>query len=88
MSKEDITLIGNQAYNENGNLFVICSGETCLIESILLRNILRCFGEDVSEIDYYEENELGFETNLPYSMYEEASKSAYEAWKEREQNQR
>ena len=88
--KEDINQIGIQAYVENGNMVFVCSGETCHIESILLRNILRCFGDYkiVNEIDYYEENELGFETNLPYSLYDEGFKNAYDAWKREQSNQR
>ena len=95
VEKSDITRIGNQAFNENGYLGFICSGETWHIECILLRSILRCFGdyEILEENDFFwgddDEADVEILTNLPYSIYEEASKSAYRAWKEREQsNQR
>ena len=76
VEKKDIMCIGHTFYNENGNLAVICSTETSGIEYILLRNILKCFGEkykivaeydtDSEDIEY---SDIVYETNLPYSIY-------------------
>lgn len=43
--KHDINRIGNTKYSKNGFLGVICYIETANIEEILLRNILKLFGE-------------------------------------------
>ena len=78
--KEDIERIGNTMYNEGGFLAIICDGDTSNIEEILLRSILRCFGDDYKVIkaeDYIWEDINGeevydilFITNLPYEIYE------------------
>lgn len=78
VKKEDIHRIGNTLYSEKGNLAVICSGETCNIERILLRNILKCFGKQYKITDSYDfwwgeditNVDIVYETNLPYSIYE------------------
>ena len=80
VKKEDIKKIGNTKYNEGGFLAIICDGDTCNIEEILLRSILKCFGDDYKVIkteDYIWENdeeevvfEILFITNLPYEVYE------------------
>ena len=46
VEKEDIRKIGNVWSNENGFLAIICNGDTANIEEILLRTILKCFGEE------------------------------------------
>ena len=78
--KEDIKKIGNAWYNEGGFLEIMCDGDTCNIEEILLRSILKCFSEDYKVIkteDYIWENDEGKEvydilyvTNLPYELFE------------------
>jgi len=78
--KEDIKKIGNTKYNEGGFLAIICDGDTCNIEEILLRSILKCFGDDYKVIkteDYIWENDEGevvyeilYVTNLPYEIYD------------------
>ena len=78
--KEDIKKIGNTKYNEGGFLAIICDGDTCNIEEILLRSILKCFGDDYKVIkteDYIWENDEGelvyeilYVTNLPYELFE------------------
>ena len=78
--KEDIKKIGNTKYNEGGFLAIICDGDTCNIEEILLRFILKCFGDDYKVIkteDYIWENDEGevvyeilYVTNLPYEIYD------------------
>jgi len=80
VTKEDIKKIGNAKYNEGGFLAIMCDGDTCNIEEILLRSILKCFGDDYKVIkteDYIWENdeeevvfEILFITNLPYEVYE------------------
>lgn len=80
VKKEDIKKIGNTKYNEGGFLAIICDGDTCNIEEILLRSILKCFGDDYKVIkteDYIWENDEGevvyeilYVTNLPYEIYD------------------
>ena len=80
VTKEDIKKIGNTKYNEGGFLAIICDGDTCNIEEILLRSILKCFGDDYKVIkteDYIWENDEGevvyeilYVTNLPYELFE------------------
>ena len=79
VKKEDIKKIGNTKYNEGGFL-AICDGDTCNIEEILLRSILKCFGDDYKVIkteDYIWKNDEGevvyeilYVTNLPYEIYD------------------
>lgn len=78
--KEDIKKIGYACYNEGGFLAIMCDGDTCNIEEILLRSILKCFGDDYKVIkteDFIWENDEGevayeilFVTNLPYELFE------------------
>ena len=80
VQKEDIKKIGNTKYNEGGFLAIMCDGDTCNIEEILLRSILKCFGDDYKVIkteDYIWENDEGevvyeilYVTNLPYEIYD------------------
>jgi len=78
--KEDIKRIGHTCYNEGGVLAIICDGDTSNIEEILLRSILKCFGDEYKVVkaeDYVWENINGeevydilFITNLPYEIYD------------------
>lgn len=78
--KEDIKRIGHTCYNEGGFLAIMCDGDTCNIEEILLRSILKCFGDEYKVIkteDYICENDEGevvceilYVTNLPYEIYD------------------
>ena len=80
VEKADIKKIGNTAFNQNGNLAIVCNGDTANIEEILLRNILKCFGDDykvISSEDNIWVNVKGeevydilFTTNLPYELFE------------------
>ena len=80
VKKEDIKKIGNTKYNEGGFLAIVCDGDTCNIEEILLRSILKCFRDDYKVIkteDYIWENDEGevvyeilYVTNLPYELFE------------------
>ena len=59
---------------------IMCDGDTCNIEEILLRSILKCFGDDYKVIkteDYIWEKDEGevvceilYITNLPYELFE------------------
>ena len=78
--KEDIKRIGHTCYNEGGYLAIMCDGDTSNIEEILLRSILKCFGDDYKVIkteDYIWQNDVGevvyeilYVTNLPYELFE------------------
>ena len=78
--KEDIKRIGHTCYNEGGSLAIMCDGDTCNIEEILLRSILKCFGDDYkvvkAEDDIWEDSkgeevyDILFITNLPYEIYD------------------
>ena len=80
VQKEDIKKIGYAWYNGGGFLEIMCGGDTCNIEEILLRSILKCFGDDYKVIkteDYIWEDSKGeevydilFITNLPYEIFE------------------
>ena len=80
VKKEDIKKIGNAKYNEGGFLAIMCDGDTCNIEEILLRSILKCFGDDYkvvkAEDDIWEDSkgeevyDILFITNLPYEIYD------------------
>ena len=80
VTKKDIKKIGYACYNEGGFLEIMCDGDTCNIEEILLRSILKCFGDDYKVIkteDYIWENDEGevvyeilYVTNLPYELFE------------------
>ena len=80
VKKEDIKKIGYACYNEGGFLAIMCDGDTCNIEEILLRSILKCFGDDYKVIkteDYIWEKDEGevaceilYVTNLPYELFE------------------
>ena len=80
VTKEDIKNIGYACYNESGFLAIMCDGDTCNIEEILLRSILKCFGDDYkvvkAEDDVWEDingeevYDILFITNLPYEIYD------------------
>ena len=81
VTKEDIKKIGHTCYNEGGFLAIVCDGDTSNIEEILLRSILKCFGDEYKIIKtevFIWKNEEGEEevfdilyiTNLPYELFE------------------
>lgn len=79
VKKEDISLIGHTVYNDNGFTTFICSIDKAKIEYLLLRDILKCFGNEYCIITtgerFKDENDLStvtdrvFVTNLPFSEY-------------------
>ena len=46
VKKDDIKKIGHTCYNEGGFLAIVCDGDTFSIEEILLKSILKCFGDE------------------------------------------
>ena len=81
VTKEDIKKIGFACYNEGGFLEIMCDGDTYNIEYILLRSILKCFGDEYKIIKtevFIWKNEEGedevfdilYITNLPYELFE------------------
>ena len=78
VTKEDIKKIGYACYNEGGFLAIVCHDDTTEIEEILLRSILKCFGDEYKVIDVkdYILNEVDevydgmIITNLPYEIYD------------------
>ena len=72
VEKVDITEMGFTHYNENGYLAVMCKIETQGIELIILRSILKCFGDQYKVVkeDYgFSSTCAIFITNLPHSIY-------------------
>ena len=79
VTKEDIKKIGYACYNEGGFVAIMCDGDTCNIEEILLRSILKCFGDDYTVTNVLEhickdDEDLidGYTlvTNLPFELFE------------------
>ena len=80
VTKEDIKKIGYACYNEGGFLAIMCDADTCNIEEILLRSILKCFGDEYkvikAEDDIWEDSkgeevyDILFITNLPFEIFE------------------
>ena len=80
VEQKDINKIGYACYNEGGFLAIMCDGDTCNIEEILLRSILKCFGDEYkvvkAEDDIWETfkgeeiYDILFVTNLPYEKFE------------------
>ena len=81
VDKSDISRIGHTSYGGSDNMTkIIADGDTCLLEAILLRNILKCFGEryriieeldvpkDMDDADPWD-TDLEFVTNLPWEVY-------------------
>ena len=74
VEKEDIRFIGNTQFNVDGYTAFVCDKSTCGIERILLRNILKCFGVDMtiiaSEDDWNDDctkiESITYITNLPF----------------------
>jgi hypothetical protein len=77
--KEDLNRIGNTKSSQNGFLCIICNSETANIEEILLRNILKLYGEyEIIEIndfawsEEYADNckfDIEMLTNMPIELY-------------------
>jgi hypothetical protein len=77
--KEDLKRIGNTQFEVNGFLHIICYYKTHKIEEILLRNILKLFGEYeiLTSDDFYWNDEdcenfngdVEYITNMPIEVY-------------------
>jgi hypothetical protein len=73
--QEDLKSIGNTFFEENGYLAIISDLATVHIEEILLREILKCYGdyEIVEASEHVWENgvlDVKLTTNLPYKECE------------------
>ena len=68
VEKRDLDFIGHTHYDEGGKLAIVSSNKTSYIEEILLRSILKCFGEQYKIVDTYDydDNNILYVTNLPY----------------------
>ena len=85
LRKEDLNKIGNTKSSKNGFLCIICNSETANIEVILLRNILKLFGEyeilEINDFAWSEEDadNLKFDiemiTNMPKEVYNKEFKT-------------
>lgn len=83
--KEDLNKIGNTKSSKNGFLCIVCNSETANIEEILLRNILKLFGEyeilEINDFAWSEEDadNLKFDiemiTNMPKEVYNKEFKT-------------
>ena len=80
VEKTDIKHIGHTHFCEDGCLSIEISSECSCVEFMLLRSILKCFGQEyeMKSIDDYRLDEEGFmvtdlaiRTNLPWTVYEE-----------------
>ena len=86
VNKSDISRTGHTSYGGSDNMTKkIADGDTCLIEAIMLRNILKCYGEQyhiIEELDVPKDmddadpwdTDLEFVTNLPWEVYMNDSK--------------
>ena len=75
---DDIRKIGGTiCEGDNGYTHFLCDTATANIEEILLRSILKCFGDDyrilAAEDFYWDDDEIQIElkTNFPWSLYQE-----------------
>ena len=85
LRKEDLSRIGNTKFDKNGFLCIICNSDTVNIEEILLRNILKLFGEyeilesnDFAWSDEDAENwkfDIEMITNMPIEVYNKEFKN-------------
>ena len=70
VEQSDIKRIGHTTYQEDNCTIFVCDLTTSNIEEILLRNILRTFGDySIIDIDDYDENSIEFMTDLPWDIY-------------------
>ena len=72
VEKSDITRIGHTCHSKDGFLEIFCKPDTANLEEILLRSILKCFGEDyiiVKSEDAAYMDSISFLTNLPYEVF-------------------
>lgn len=79
LEKKDLDRIGNTKFSQDGFLCIICNGETVNIELILLRNILKLFGDyeilEENDFAWSDEDAENFKfdheiiTNMPIEIY-------------------
>ena len=80
VKQSNIHGIGYKTINNDGFLTIVTDGSWYGLENILLRNILRCFGEQYKITDSYDyerpdepedsdEMDVAWDTNLPWEIY-------------------
>ena len=80
VKQSNIHGIGYKTINNDGFLTIVTDGSCYGLENILLRNILRCFGEQYKITDSYDyerpdepedsdEMDVAWDTNLPWEIY-------------------
>ena len=76
---DDIQKIGTTTFGaDDGFTHILCDLSTANIEEILLRSILKCFGDEYEILgceDFEWDNgieQIEFVTNLPWDVYKEA----------------
>ena len=81
--KSDIHSIADTVYQEDGNCVFVFDGDLDAfgLKRIFLRNLLQLFGEEyviVSEDEYWDDKDqvsIYLFTNLPWEMFENATKA-------------
>ena len=70
----DLFKVGHDVFEEDGFLNVLTYPETCGVDEILLRSILRYFGDytvtDISDVHWGENHiDMALQTSMPWSEY-------------------
>ena len=78
VESEDLLLIADQLIDHDGFVELICKDELSDLTSVLLRNILKCFGPQYEIIDEYDAEDefagnIALLTNLPFDELAELS---------------
>lgn len=67
LEKSDLKKIGHTLFSEDGNVAIVCDLATANIEEILLRNVLKCFGDyKIVSTEDCDDDSIEYVTNLPY----------------------
>ncbi len=72
VKEEDIEKIGHTVHLTDSGVAFYCTLETVNIEIILLRSILKCFGDyEITEESDFGDDCIKLQTNLPGDLYKE-----------------
>lgn len=72
LTKEEIVERARKVHGDKYDYSLFLSDDTANIEEILLRSILKCFGDEyeiISSKDGYEDDDILFFTNFPFETY-------------------
>lgn len=73
VEKKDIFEIGHTIFNEDGCTAIVVGGGTAGLAGILLKSVLKCFGDEYAITEAMEhDGDVLIMTNLPYSAAAEA----------------